>query len=141
MTKDKEVKVIKVDLLNEIQHRFNGVTPKERQKIAYEYIMKSLRKEYKMTDSRVVFINKRSADKLSNTLDELKIRIIPELGKAIEKAELINIKDVEHKVFDKFAYYLVYFKIGNIIKKAELNVGINTINKTAVLYFVKFIDN
>lgn len=131
--KDDDIEVVEVDLTADIQKQFDKATPKERSKIAYDYIMDNLRGKYPTTDSRTIAIEKIGAKKISHTLFEPKIKVVPELGYLIKSGKLENIKEVEHKVFSKFAYYKVSFKIGNEKYNAILNVGIRA-NGDSTLY-------
>ena len=125
-----------VDLSSDIQLKFDNATPKQRQDIAYKYIMDNLRGCYKATDGRIVSINKKSADKLSHTPDELKIRVTSSLADAIEKAEFIGTATATHGKFDNFAYYQIIFNIGGKLYSGVINVGILLREKSAVLYTV-----
>lgn len=77
----------------DIQKQFDRATPQERVKIAFKYIMDNLRGKYPAEDGRVVAIEKVGADKMSHTLNETKIRVLPELAKLIEAGELEGIVD------------------------------------------------
>lgn len=123
-------KIVKVDMDADIQKQFDRATPKERQNIAFRYIMDNLRGKYPAEDGRVVAIEKVGADKISHTLNETKIRVVPELAKLIEAGELEGVVEAKkegeqhHKLFTHFAYYNVPFKIGTDTFVGRLNVGI-----------------
>lgn len=123
-------KVVKVDMDADIQKQFDRATPKDRQYIAFKYIMDNLRGKYPAEDGRVVAIEKVGADKMSHTLNETKIRVLPELAKLIEAGELEGVVEAQkeggqsHKLFKKFAYYKVPFQIGEDKYIGRLNVGI-----------------
>lgn len=125
-------KIVKVNMDSEIQKQFDRATPKERQNIAFRYIMENLRGKYPAEDGRVVAIEKVGADKISHTLNETKIRVVPELAKLIEAGKLQGVAeakkdgDKSHKLFTHFAYYNVPFKIGADTFVGRLNVGIRT---------------
>lgn len=124
-------KVVKVNMDAEIQRQLDAAeTPKERQNIAFRYIMDNLRGKYPTEDGRIVAIEKVGADKMSHTFNETKIRVLPELAKLIEAGELENVVEAkkeegrQHKLFTHFAYYKVSFQIGNERYTGRLNVGI-----------------
>lgn len=123
-------RVVKVDMDADIQKQFDMATPQERAKIAFKYIMDNLRGKYPAKDGRIVAIEKVGADKMSHTLNETKIRVLPELAQLIEAGELEGVveakKDGEqpHKLFEKFAYYKVPFQIRDDKYIGRLNVGI-----------------
>ena len=123
-------KIVKVNMDADIQKQFDKATPKERQNIAFRYIMDNLRGKYPTEDGRVVAIEKVGADKISHTLNETKIRVVPELAKLIEAGKLEGVVEAKkegeqpHKLFTHFAYYNVPFKIGADTFVGKLNVGI-----------------
>lgn len=127
--KDDGIEVVEVDLTADIQKQFDKATPKERQDIAFNYIMNNLRGKYPTNDGRVISIERVGAKKMKNTLKEAKIRVIPELRYLIQSGRFENIKEVDHKIFKKFAYYRVAFRIGDNKYNALLNVGIRPDNK------------
>lgn len=122
--------VVKVNLDADIQREFDRATPKERQKIAFNYIMRNLRGKYPMGDGRIVAIERVGADKMSHTLIETKIRVLPELAQLITTGEFEGIVDsnkgngMSHSLFVSFAYYKVRFQIGSESYVGLLNVGI-----------------
>lgn len=122
--------VVKVNLDSDIQREFDRATPKERQKIAFDYIMRNLRGKYPMGDGRIVAIERVGADKMSHTLVETKIRVLPELAQLITTGEFEGIvksdkgDGMPHSSFTSFAYYKVWFQIGNDRYIGLLNVGI-----------------
>lgn len=126
-------KVVKVSLEAEIQKQFDKATPKERQKIAFDYIMKNLRGKYPAEDGRVVAIEKVGAKKITHDFGITKMRVVPKLGELIQAGTLIETKDVSHKIFKGFAYYKVHFQIGTEMYSAILNVGIRE-NGDSTLY-------
>ncbi len=130
--KTLEGKVVKVDMDANIQKQFDSASPKERQHIAFRYIMDNLRGKYPTEEGRVVSIEKVGADKISHTLNETKIRVVPELAKLIEAGKLEGVVEAKkeggqpHKLFTHFAYYNVPFKIGADTFVGRLNVGIRS---------------
>lgn len=126
-------KVVKVNLDSEIQKKFDCATPKERQKIAFDYIMKNLRGKYPTEDGRVVSIERVGAKKITHDQGEIKIRVVPDLGKFIQAGEFIETKEANHKYFKGFAYYKVSFQFGKELYSAILNVGIRE-NGDSTLY-------
>ena len=126
-------KVVKVNLDADIQKQFDNASPKERQKIAFDYIMKNLRGKYPAEDGRVISIEKVGAKKITHDHGDVKIRVIPELGKFIQAGEFIETKEVSHRYFKAFAYYKVHFQFGEEMYSAILNVGIRE-NGDSTLY-------
>lgn len=124
--------IVEINLDTEIQKQFDSSTPKERQNIAFRYIMDKLRGKYPK-DGREILVERVGADKMSHTLNELKIRVLPELAKLIEVSNFNKIVKVDHKIFDKFAYYNTCFSINNEKYSAFLNVGIRK-NGLSTLY-------
>jgi hypothetical protein len=131
-------KYIRIDLDTEIQKQFDSATPYERRKIAFEYVKKNLRASYAASDARIVTIDNRGANKITDTFNETKIRLSPELANFIEVGTLKNIVEAKHKIYDKFAYYKVEFVINNngqdIWYDALLNIGIISQKGYASLY-------
>lgn len=130
---DDDIEVVEVDLTADIQKQFDNATPKERQNIAFIYIMDNLRGKYPTEDGRIVSIQRVGADKMSHTLNETKIRVLPELAELIKTGKFIGVIDVIHKKFAKIAYYQVAFKVGEDKYIANLNVGIRQ-NGDSTLY-------
>lgn len=127
-------KIVKVDMDADIQKQFDvAKTSKERQKIAYRYIMDNLCGEYAAQDGRTVTISSVGADKITHKDIEVKLRVSPHLADFIKAGELKGVKDVEHKKFAKFAYYKVEFQIKDDHFTALLNVGIRA-DGTSTLY-------
>lgn len=133
-------KVVTVKLDSEIQKQFDKATPKEREKIAFDYIMKNLRGKYPTHDGRIVAVERVGADKMTHSFDERKIRVLPELKQLIETGRLRGVIDVEHKLFTQMAYYDVVFQIGGTQYQSRLNVGIRS-NGDSTLYDIKPIEN
>lgn len=115
---------VKINLDTEIQRLFDISTPHERQKLAFDYIMKNLRGKYASKDGDIIAIEKIGADKITHTKNEIKIRVTPELANLIKSGTLRSIVDAEHKSFVKFAYYDVEFELGGDKYEGILNVGI-----------------
>lgn len=132
--------VIKVNLSSDIQKQFDKATPKERQKIAFDYIMKNLRGKYPTHDGRIVAIERVGADKMTHSFDERKIRVLPELKSLIDAGRLRGVIDVQHKLFSQMAYYDVEFAIGKTCYKTRLNIGIRK-NGDSTLYDIKPIED
>lgn len=132
-TDNDDIEVVEVDLTADIQKQFDKATPKERQDIAFNYIMENLRGKYPATDGRLISLERVGADKMSHTLNETKIRVLPKLADLIETGQFIGLIDVEHKKFVKMAYYKVAFRIEKVKYVANLNVGIRQ-NGDSTLY-------
>ncbi len=131
---------MKVNLDDEIQKRLDKATPKERPKIAFDYIMKNLRGKYPAQDGRIVAVERVGADKMTHSFDERKIRVLPELKTLIESGRLRGVIDIQHKLFSQMAYYDIEFEIGKFRYKAKLNVGIRK-NGDSTLYEIKPIED
>ena len=121
-------KTIEVDLNSDFQKRLNkAATPKERQKIAFRYIMDNLRGKYTASDGRTVAIERIGADKLTYQDRPDKLRVCPDLAKLIEAGEFDHVAKGEikpNRKFEEFAYYKVRVKMGNEIFNGMLNVGV-----------------
>lgn len=126
-------KTVKIDMDADIQKQFDNASPKERQKIAFDYIMKNLRGKYPAEDGRVVAIEKIGAKKITHDRGDIKIRVVPKLGELIQSGNFIESKDADHKIFKGFAYYKVHFQFRDEIYSAILNVGIRE-NGDSTLY-------
>lgn len=132
--------VVEVDMSAEVQKQLSAAqTPKERQEIAFRYIMDNLRGRYPMNDGRIVAVERVGADKMAHSYDERKIRVLPELKKLIDAGRLRGVIDVQHRLFAQIAYYDVEFRINNERYKARLNVGIRS-NGDSTLYDIKPIE-
>ncbi len=116
--------IVKVNLDSEIQKRFDNATPKERQKIAYRYIMDNLVGKYAARDGREVSISSVGADKITHLNIDVKLRVSPELANLIKTGEFVGVIDVRHKRFSKMAYYKTMFQIGNEKYVGLLNIGV-----------------
>ncbi len=118
-------RVVKVNMDADIQKQLSASkSQKERQKIAYRYIMDNLCGKYATQDGREVTISSVGADKITHKDIEVKLRVSPHLAEFIKAGELESVKDVEHKKFEKFAYYKVSFRLGEDTYTGLLNVGI-----------------
>ncbi|GBU20490.1 hypothetical protein R80B4_00368 [Fibrobacteres bacterium R8-0-B4] len=125
---------IDVDLTTEIQKRLQATDAMdEKRKIAYRYIMDNLRGVYPTNDGRKVAITRKSADEITNAAPAIRIQVTPELENIIKAGANPIIKDVQHKIFDKFVYYDVALKIDDDFYTANVNIGI-TKNGDSVLY-------
>lgn len=119
----RTVEPVEIDLKNEVQKKIEGLSPNERQKYVFQYILDNLRGEYSTKDGTLVSIDRVGADKTTHTRNKEKLKALVQLNELIEKSELLGIKKVEHKKFNKFAYYKTSFKIGNDIYFGLLNIG------------------
>ena len=127
-------KIVKVDMDADIQKQLSQAsTPKERQKIAYRYIMDNLCGEYDTADGRTVTISSVGADKITHKDIEVKLRVSPHLAEFLKAGELEKVIDAEHRKFTKFAYYKVDFQLGQDRYTALLNVGVRR-DGTSTLY-------
>ncbi|MDR2090817.1 MAG: hypothetical protein LBP62_04100 [Clostridiales bacterium] len=133
---------VEVDLSAEVQDHFNKAqTAEEQRKIAFDYIMKNLRGKYPTNDGRIVEVYARGADKMTHNAPIVKLRVIPELGNLIRAGKYIGTtKKVEHKIYERFAYYDVTVKIGSDFFEARLNIGILG-NGVSSLYEINPIKN
>lgn len=129
----KENGVVKVDMVSEFQKEFDTASPKERQKLAFDYIMDHLRGEYEATDGRMVSIERVGADKMTHIHHEPKLRATPMLAEFVKRGEYLGEIPIEHKKFYKMAYYKISFSLGDDVYEAKLNVGIRK-NGLCTLY-------
>ncbi len=133
---NSDLETVEVDLTADIQKQFDNATPEERRNIAFKYIMDNLRGKYPTKDGRIVAIEKVGAKKIKNTLNEVKIRVIPELDELIKSGQFQYIKADQgdkHKNFVGFAYYKVSFRVGSEVYNGMLNIGIRE-NGDSTLY-------
>lgn len=121
-------KVVKVDMDAEVQKQLNAAkTPKERQTIAFRYIMENLRGQYEAEDGRTVAIERVGADKMTYQDNIDKLRVCPALADMIKAGEYDHSAPAEEKSnkrFVEFAYYKVRVKMGEEVYEGMLNVGI-----------------
>lgn len=121
-------KIVKVDMNAEVQKQLDAATsPKERQNIAFRYIMDNLRGQYTASDGRTVAIERVGADKMTYRDNKDKLRVCPALAEMIKAGEYdhsAKSEDKPHKKFEEFAYYKVGVQIGDEIYNGMLNVGI-----------------
>lgn len=121
-------KIVKVDMVSEVQKQLdNAKTPKERQNIAFRYIMDNLRGQYTASDGRTVAIERVGADKMTYKDNKDKLRVCPALAEMIKAGEYDHSakgEDKPHKKFEEFAYYKVGVQMGDEIYNGMLNVGI-----------------
>ncbi len=132
--------IVEINLNTDIQKQFDKATRKERQKLAYKYIMDNLRGKYPTSDGREVFVQKVGADKMTNNAKEIKIRILPELASLIKNGNFYRTIKVEHKIFTDFAYCKVDFKIRNRTFEALLNIGIRSNGESTLYEINKFLE-
>lgn len=121
-------KVVKVDMDADIQKQLEAAsTPKERQTIAFRYIMDNLRGQYTASDGRTVAIERVGADKMTYQDNHDKLRVCPALADMIKAGEYDHSavgEDKPQKKFEEFAYYKVRVQMGDEIYAGMLNVGI-----------------
>lgn len=130
----RENNVVKVNLDSDIQKQLTAAkSQKERQKIAFRYIMDNLCGKYSAPDGRTITISSVGADKITHKDINIKLRVSPYLADFIRLGEFQGIKDVEHRKFVKFAYYKVTFELNDERYTALLNVGVRS-DATSTLY-------
>lgn len=121
-------KVVKIDMNADVQKRLNAAkTAKERQQIAFRYIMDNLRGQYEALDGRTVAIERVGADKMTYRDNKDKLRVCPALADMIKAGEYDHSAPAEEKAnkkFEEFAYYKVSVKMGEEVYTGMLNVGI-----------------
>lgn len=121
-------KIVKVDMNSTVQKQLDAAnTPKERQEIAFRYIMDNLRGQYTAPDGRTVAIERVGADKMTYQDNHNKLRVCPALADMIKAGEYDHSatgEDKPHKKFEEFAYYKVRVQMGDEIYAGMLNVGI-----------------
>lgn len=128
-------KVCKINLNSEIQKEFDKATPKERANLAKQYILDNLRGNYKTQDFIDINISRKTAKEITHTMNELKLRVAPELGNLINVGKLVDVKPATHGSFKDFLYYSVDFKIKDKKYNAILNIGVDK-NNICILYDV-----
>ncbi len=133
-------KVVKVDMDAEVQKQLDAAeTPKERQNIAFRYIMDNLRGKYAAADGRTVAIERVGADKMTYQDNKIKLKVCPSLADMIKSGEFQYTRKSEEKKnqkFEEFAYYKVRLKVGNERYIGLLNVGIRA-DGSSTLYDLK----
>lgn len=133
-------KVVKVDMDAEIQKQLNAAeTPKERQNIAFHYIMDNLRGKYAAPDGRTVAIERVGADKMTYQDNKIKLRVCPSLADMIKSGEfqyMAKSDEKKNQKFKEFAYYKVTLQVGDEQYTGLLNVGIRE-NGSSTLYDLK----
>lgn len=121
-------KIVEVNLDTDIQKKLkNATTPKERQELAFRYIMDNLRGRYPARDGRIVAIERVGADKMTYQDHYDKLRVCPALAEMIKVGEFDHISKAEDKLnkrFEEFAYYKVRVKMDKEVYNGILNVGI-----------------
>lgn len=121
-------KVVQIDVNSDFQKQLDKAeTPKERQKIAFRYIMDNLRGQYTSTDGRTVAIERIGAKKMTYQDNKDKLRVCPALADLINAGEYDHSakgEDKQNKKFENFAYYKVRVKMGEEIYTGMLNIGI-----------------
>ncbi|MCM1368274.1 MAG: hypothetical protein NC184_05660 [Roseburia sp.] len=121
-------KVVKVKMDAEVQKQLEAAkTPKERQQIAFRYIMDNLRGQYEAPDGRTVAIERVGADKMTYQDNLDKLRVCPALADMIKAGEYDHSAAAEEKAnkkFVEFAYYRVRVRMGDETYAGMLNVGI-----------------
>lgn len=133
-------KIVKVDLSSDFQKQFDAAkTPKERQTIAFCYIMDNLRGKYMTSDGRTVAIERVGADKMTYRDNNIKLRVCPSLADMIKAGEFQYIKQAEEKnnpKFKEFVYYKIKLQVGKDRYVGLLNIGIRA-DKSSTLYDLK----
>ena len=137
LAESKAENVVKVDLDAEVQKQLKmAKTSKERQQIAFRYIMDNLRGQYDASDGRTVAIERVGADKMTYRDNKDKLRVCPALADMIKSGEYDHSSPADekpNKKFEEFAYYKVRVKIGGEVFTGMLNVGIRK-NGSSTLY-------
>lgn len=136
----KKETVVKINMQADVQKQLDAATsPKERQKIAFRYIMDNLCGKYSTLDGREVTISSIGADKITHRDIAIKLRVSPELAKLVQAGQFENIVEATkengqpHRLFSHFAYYKVLFQIGDDQYIGRLNIGIRK-NGSSTLY-------
>lgn len=137
---ESDKKVVEIDLNSEVQKRLDEAkTPKERQQIAFRYIMDNLRGKYTAPDGRTVAIERVGADKMTYQDIKIKLRVCPSLADMLKVGEFQYITKSEEKKnqkFKEFAYYKVTLKVGDERYNGLLNIGIRG-DGSSTLYDLK----
>ena len=126
--KSNNQKVVKINLDTEVQKQLTAAkTSKERQQIAFRYILDNLRGQYQTSDGRTVSIGRVGANKMTHNDKIEKLRVTPALAEMIKAGEYDHSapgEEKKNKKFEEFAYYKVRVKVGKEIYQGMLNVGI-----------------
>lgn len=134
---DKSIKTVNVDMNSDIQKQLSKAKDqKERQEIAFRYIMEKLRGQYTAPDGRTVAIERIGAKKMTYQDYQDKLRACPALADLIKSGVYDHSakgEDKPNKKFEEFAYYKVRLKMGDDIYDGMLNVGIRD-NGSSTLY-------
>lgn len=121
-------RVVNVDMDADVQKQLSAAkTSKERQSIAFRYIMDNLRGQYTAPDGRTIAIQRVGADKMTYQNNMNKLRVCPMLAEMIKMGEYDHSAKGENKPnkkFEEFAYYKVHVRIGKEVYAGMLNVGI-----------------
>lgn len=139
----KARKVVKVKLNTEVQKQIAAAkTSKERQKIAFRYIMDNLRGRYIASDGRTVAIERVGASKITSVDRKDKLQACPALADMIKAGEYDHSakgEDKPNKRFEEFVYYKVRVKVSNEIYRGMLNVGVRK-DGSSTLYDLRPFD-
>lgn len=135
--------VVKVEMDAKVQKQLSAAqTPKERQKIAFRYIMDNLRGKYSAADGRTVAIERVGASKITSVDRVDKLRACPALADMIKAGKYDHSargEDKPNKKFEEFAYYRIRVKIGDEVYNGMLNVGIRA-DGSSTLYDLRPFD-
>jgi len=131
------MEVIIIDMDTDLQRAITDAgTPNDERKVVRFYILDNLRGKYITSDGRCVVISSKTADKYTNKANKIKLRAGQHLDTMLLRSKLINIVDVVHDSFEKFAYYETCFEIDGEKYVGMLNVGITSENES-ILYDLK----
>lgn len=125
-------KYVEIDFDSKIQQELNSLSPRERQKKVEKYIREYFSKlDY---NNQTILITGKTADKLTNTLKEEKIRAVAQINELLNISKYIETKETSHRLFDKIAYLDTMFKVGNTYYNGIINLGFHRETKTLQLY-------
>ena len=135
--------VVTVKLDSEVQKQLSQAqTPKERQKIAFRYIMDNLRGKYTAPDGRTVALERVGASKITSVDRKDKLRACPSLADMIKAGKYDHSakgEDKQNRRFEDFVYYRVRVKLGGEIYSGILNVGVRK-DGSSTLYDLRPFD-
>jgi hypothetical protein len=137
-------KYVDIQTNPELQSLLNSAKDiNEKRKIVEKWIMTRLRGKYATDDGREIIVSRKSADKLSHSANEIKIKVVPELADLIKVGTFDSIVKATHGGFDNFAYYNTQFKLADDFYTAVLNIGIKINGKEtqSTLYEIDRIQN
>ncbi len=127
--------VVNLNDEEELVNRINGIRGANKYKIIQEYILEKLGKSIKLSDGIDAIIDKSDALHIANKSADKKTAEISAADKLVKNAmPYAEDKNVTHKKFNYFRYYMAFVKLGNKTFPIYLNVGKDKNGGTYHLY-------